>query len=707
LATSKHDWKVRLIARNDRNNRGLRLTYSPLVDNTYNSDWRRYLSISDSQGATALVAWNAAQVGGKDAIDHITMPDGTIVSYVYAGGFLSGVQYPDGAATTITRSVVDDFTAVAIQDAGAETTHRNKTAYFSNEMGYALPSQGVKTESAARLRKLKNGAGEWSYWSQLVGTAGNQPVFLIYEGGNQLRKIQLDGPKYVTSFTYTPDTNGGFSSALQLNTTLDASSYQLSWGSGTYAKQRNQPAQLTSPSGISRTRTYTASGKVHSDKRGDSAVTVTTYNQFDQPLTRIDPLGRSEAWTYDAQGNELTHTVAIGTAVQATTTRVYYPAGHQNQYLLWKRIDANGNETEFVYDVRNRLIQRIDPADDAGVTPRPITQYGYDSANRLTSVTEAGNRRTDFQWDVRGRLSRTDFADSSYEQTVYYTTESGGLYANLVKSRRDRNGNVESCTYDAHGRKASCQRLDAAAVVLKSESWTYLSGSELPTSHVDDGETTTFAYDHRNRQVSVTRYPTAGVPLSESTAYAQSRPSIQTDAYGRRTFLVYAAATGNLVRAVRELVPGGVPTGSNIATLPRISTANPPYVIEDMTYDAADQLLTTTDPRGVVTRMTYDGQGRMLTRVEADGTPEAATTSMTYDAQGNVIELTNPRGMITRRAYTGRNLTAMVTEGFGATNSAGQSIAATTTYAYSLTGKVATVTDTLGRATTTEYSYIG
>jgi RHS repeat-associated protein len=133
------------------------------------------------------------------------------------------------------------------------------------------------------------------------------------------------------------------------------------------------------------------------------------------------------------------------------------------------------------------------------------------------------------------------------------------------------------------------------------------------------------------------------------------------------------------------------------AALPRDLSVNPGYVIEDTAYDASGLVTARINGRGIRSTTSYDSQARMASMTEAAGTPEAATTTAGYDAQGNRIRLTNPRGFVTAMSYTGRNQVADMTEAFGTAS------AATTTYAYTPTRKVATMTDALGRLTTTTY----
>lgn len=135
----------------------------------------------------------------------------------------------------------------------------------------------------------------------------------------------------------------------------------------------------------------------------------------------------------------------------------------------------------------------------------------------------------------------------------------------------------------------------------------------------------------------------------------------------------------------------------HLSSLPRIATANPPYVIEDSTYDAAGQVTARIDARGVRTAYAYDSQGRLVTQTEAADTMPA-TTVFAYDAVGNRTSVTSPRGIVTRMTYTGRNLLATVSEAFGTPEAT-----LVRRLTYSPTGKIASETDALDRVTSYHY----
>ena len=156
----------------------------------------------------------------------------------------------------------------------------------------------------------------------------------------------------------------------------------------------------------------------------------------------------------------------------------------------------------------------------------------------------------------------------------------------------------------------------------------------------------------------------------------------------------------NLSHSVVATPEAGIADAGVIAALqalPRITTANPTYIIEDTSYDAVGALAASTSARGLTTTWSYDSQGRVSTVTEAAGTPEAATTGSTYDPQGNLTAIRSPANRLVTQAFTGRNLLLTRTEG------ATTAEAGTIRWTYTPTRQVATFTDALGRVTTSAY----
>src|SRR5262249_6495172 len=155
-------------------------------------------------------------------------------------------------------------------------------------------------------------------------------------------------------------------------------------------------------------------------------------------------------------------------------------------------------------------------------------------------------------------------------------------------STTNRNGIVTQYEYDAT-RRATKTTTAAGRPERVTTMLEYLSGAQLPSVEIKNGERSEFTYDDRQRLVTRTLFVNASAVLITRTSWDDlDRPVSETDPYGRRTFRVFDV-NDRISRTVKELVPGGVPPGANLSSVVRVTTPNPPYVVEDKAYDAMNQ----------------------------------------------------------------------------------------------------------------------
>jgi RHS repeat-associated protein len=415
-----------------------------------------------------------------------------------------------------------------------------------------------------------------------------------------------------------------------------------------------------------------------------------TLGAYGNPTHQVDRSARATDATYDVHGNLLSATVAPGTSLAAASHFTYNAAGQ-----VLSQEDPLGHVTSYAYDAKGYLSSVAEPADVAGGA-RATSSFVTGALGLQSEKVDASGHRITYQYDTRGRLVSTTYPDGTTETITYGTRFLGGL----AVSRKDRNGNVESYEYDNTRRLKKIIRASNRAEKLE-EIFEYVPGTELVSAATVGGERTEYDYDQRNREITRRKYTAAGKILTWQRSYdAADRLVSETDPYGRKTFKVNDL-TGQVVRVVRELVPGGVSAGADLTALPRVLGGNPLYVITDVALDGMGRTLSRTDERGMSTTSTYDAAGRVTEQIEAAGSPVARTTRFAYDVAGNRTKISKPRTFSeghpfeTAFTFTGRNLPASETQ------AAGTADAATTGYTYTPTRQIATVTDPRGGVTTT------
>jgi len=306
---------------------------------------------------------------------------------------------------------------------------------------------------------------------------------------------------------------------------------------------------------------------------GDYVVTYETYDALKRPTRVSDNAGHVSEVMYDAYGNPLTRTDALGrvtkyeyndlgllsavvqnyktnpgsgddpNATNARTEYAYDKAGN-----LKKIKDANGHETIYDYDVLNRLWKITDPLGH-------VTEFGYDALGNRTSLKDANNQTTIFNYDIANRLDIIDYpsgmtdVDFGYDPLGRLTGMDDSLghttwaYDNLsrVTSITDPFNKTVGYGYDDDGKRAN---ITYPAPVNKTITYQYTALDQL--EHVLEGTThlADYTYDVAGRL--------SGVTLANGVA-----ASMGYDLSGQITNLAYTKGTNQLAQYVYQYGPVG------------------------------------------------------------------------------------------------------------------------------------------------------
>jgi RHS repeat-associated protein len=211
------------------------------------------------------------------------------------------------------------------------------------------------------------------------------------------------------------------------------------------------------------------------------------------------------------------------------------------------------------------------------VDDRGTTTYGYDSRDRLTSLTYPDGRRLEYGWDGHGNRTSLTARVGSTALVTGYTYDA----LNRLRTVTDPLGRTYTHGYDENGNRASMA--------------------------YPNGTSTTYTYDTLNRLRTLSTASALGTVQSYS---------LTLGATGNRTRIDEADGTSrqytydDLYRLTGETVSGGpLPYGKTFA------------------YDDVGNRLTQTH-NGVPTAYTYDTRDRLLTE---------AGQSHTYDDDGNLL----------------------------------------------------------------------
>ncbi len=225
-----------------------------------------------------------------------------------------------------------------------------------------------------------------------------------------------------------------------------------------------------------------------------------------------------------------------------------------------------------------------------------MTQYGYDAASQLTSVTDALNQITRYAYDLSG---------------------------NKV-SQTDANNRVTTYVYDKLNRRTS-RTLPLSQV----ETMNYDFVGNL-TSKVDfNGKTTTYAYDSLNRLLSKT--PDAS--FSGAAAIVMTYTST-----GQRATMTDASGASSFTYDSRD----------------RLKTKVTPQGTLTYTYDGASNVtrVVSSNANGTDVNYTFDANNRLATVVD---NRTAGTTTYSYDATNQLSSFAYPNGVGHVHTYDNRD----------------------------------------------------
>ncbi|MBY8887322.1 DUF6531 domain-containing protein [Streptomyces sp. PTM05] len=374
-------------------------------------------------------------------------------------------------------------------------------------------------------------------------------------------------------------------------------------------------------------------------------VTRLTWTLEGRPRRRDHPDGTHESWTWDGEGNLLSHTDQVGNVTRHTPGPFDLPA---------QRLDPDGAAYAFAYDTELRL---------TGVTnPQGRTwSYVYDAAGRLTGETDFNGRTLHYGHDASGALtSRTNGAG----ETLGFTRDALGR----VTEQRASNGEATTYAYGADGRPTRISNPDAEVLttydplgrtlteavngrvtryaydplgrrVLRTtpsgltSRWTYDPAGQAATLATDAG-TLAFSYDAAGRESRRRIGPDVTLTQTWDDADRLATQSLTAGSVAARAirqlqFRSYAYRADGYVEEIRELTSGT--RHFTLDPVGRITTVRAHGWTETYAYDAAGNLTTARAPgHPAPGERQFDG---MLIRT-------AGNTAYEHDAQGRVVRRT-------------------------------------------------------------------
>ena len=339
-----------------------------------------------------------------------------------------------------------------------------------------------------------------------------------------------------------------------------------------------------------------------------------TYNGFGQVLTHYMTSTGTESFAYDGRGLKTSHTDPYGNVT------------HYNYYgndRLLNVVDPHGNATWYEYNGRGE-VTKLTHQDGSFV------QSSYNSDGTLASVTDELGHTTSYTYDEYKRpLTVTNPLNQTTTNSYAPWNGLGSLSHTTASVYRATSpmGKMTDFNYDENFRRFVVHQ----GVGTPADDATTVSGFDAVgnLSWVQDprGQTTTFVYDNRNRQTSV------------------------TDALNKTTTTTYDYAS-NKTSITRPENPSSIQFLEHDPMNRLTHQIDETGVHTYMGYDHAGNLTSQTDGRGWVYSYGYDLLKRKTTMTCPDGSYE----EFNYDAAGNMSARRNRQGVWqTFALYDNRN----------------------------------------------------
>ncbi|TXI02313.1 MAG: hypothetical protein E6Q76_15660, partial [Rhizobium sp.] len=335
------------------------------------------------------------------------------------------------------------------------------------------------------------------------------------------------------------------------------------------------------------------------------------YDNAGRLTGTTDALNKTESYGYDAAGRRTSVTNKLG----AVWTYEYDAAGRmtaeRSPAVAVARYDASGNVVVSTTSI--------------------VTRRTYDALGQVLTVTEnagtAEERTVTYEYDVRGRQSRTLFPDAwqidasgnlvatgtqpdvrvtydALDRAVVQKDVRGNysykVYDSLGRLAYDIDeaGYVTAYAYDAYGEQTGLTRYANKLNTAKLTGWTagqaitraQMAGSGVLTASADD-RTLTTTYDRLGRKSAITQPSVAYYKADGTLATGTPTTRFEYDAYG------------NLVKE-RQLLEGTP------------DQADAVWADTFHYYDELGRRIRTVDAEGYVTAWQYDALGRVELQIE-------------------------------------------------------------------------------------------
>ena len=482
-----------------------------------------------------------------------------------------------------------------------EDYDNNKRTYFYND----VDSTTLLTDALGRetLYKHWHQAGR----RELTGITGPDGSVTEYEyDGNYNRTLVKDARGNSTRMKYSYY-NGNLLSV----TDAAGSVTTLRYGLGSAA---NKIAAAVSHSYAASRGEAAASGcNIGGPGAGSIVISVppqpyTPEKEHPFLTTVTDPRGNTTKMDYDLNGN----LIEVKDALNNVTRMNYDQHGHVTQTQ-----DPLGNVSAFEYDNYGALARVTDPLGR-------VTQLTRDELSRVTQTRDPSNKLTLFEYDIKGNLTKVTDALNGITEYGYTGGCAGCGGGGLLSSVKDAKNQGTSFQYDLQKRLTGITN-----PLSQSKTFEYDKKGNLTRVIDAKGQSITFEYDVNDR-LTVKHLPEGDIshtydPVGNLLSVTSPDSSISMT-YGILNQVVQVQQT---VGGQTYTISYGYDVNGNRTSM------TSPWGTTSYTYDALNRLISLTNPDGKLVTFAYDALGRRTKMTLPNGTE----TTYAYDAASQLTQV--------------------------------------------------------------------
>ena len=347
--------------------------------------------------------------------------------------------------------------------------------------------------------------------------------------------------------------------------------------------------------------------------------------------------GTEEAFTYDANGNLETHTLATGFVLSY---------GYDSMDRIVEITGSEGERKSYTYDALGNVTSMTDGEGN-------ITRYAYTLSGQLAKVTDALGNETEYQYDVCDRL--IEIRQYGAEGILKEDTEVSGMDAKLLEAER-QNGRKRLCQITRYTRDLRGQVTETVDALGQKETYTYDKKGQLLGKLDKEGYLTKYAYTKQGDLSGIQYADGKEVKLSYNPLRQLMEvedwlglTKITNDPLGRAVKVTYpderevSYTYGKSGERRSITYPDGKTVHYGYDEQIRLSELKEGDRIISYGYDEQGRLKNKQFPNGTSTTWKYDEKSQLTELVHRDTEGILDRYTYTYDLVGNKTGITKER----------------------------------------------------------------